>query len=419
MASVDNVIVQNQLRTSSQSGGTLHLKGTGSRQPAVEKALVVQGGASFAGVVTVGTLDVGANATVYGEVIADGGFGNVTTPAVTLNGILTCPAVSTSVFAQQYFIAPGGSNVTGNGTVANPYATIGAGIAAAYAAELTSVCIVLTAGTYTEDVSIDSSIATDITIVGSGPDQVTVQGNIAIAVSSESALSVPGTVSFIGLAIAGKLWDFSQLIERKLVVENCSVTSTALDNAGPSVLFLSGHLWMSNSVVTCTGNGENPFNDSAMICLAIDATVKNSHFVFSVTDGTSEGVATSVILQNGSVSSCTFDLLLANDNLKEAYVCVFAGFEGPTDTVILQDSFLNLTIESQDLPPNDSITGVYNSAASASYFIRNTFNVKGTAPSAPVVYNDNSFGSTYSQGNVALPGSLTGFSTPPTVLATI
>jgi hypothetical protein len=428
MASVDNLIVQNQLRTSSQSGGTLHLKGTGSRQPAVEKALVVQGGASFAGVVTVGTLEVGANATVYGEVTADGGFGNVTTPAVALNGILTCPAVSTPAFAQQYFVAPAGSDVTGNGTVANPFATIGAGIAAAYAAEVASVCIVLAAGTYTEDVSIDSSIATDITIVGSGREETKLNGNIAIGVSSELDLSVAGTVCIMGLGIVGKVWEVSFSAERQLIIDSCNIESTNFNNSGPTVLFqcsdstfetLFGVLKMSHCLVNCTGNNQNiAYYDTTFTCLAKELVLRNCNFTYECISETlisNPACANINIFTSCNANTCTFDLKLANDTPGQAFSLILQQFYySPTSVLLLENCTVNLFI-TNIIGYTSNIFGVYTNTA-YSYFIKNTFNVQRGIAGIKAVFN---FGSTYTQGNVALPGSSTGFERPFITIQTI
>lgn len=420
MASIDNLIVQNRLRTSLQSGGTLHLKGTGSRQPAVEKALVVQGGGTFAGIVTVGTLDVGANATVYGEVTADGGFGDVTTSAVTLDGVLTCPAVSTPAFAQQYFVAPGGNNTTGNGTVANPFATVGAAIAAAYAAAGSSACIVLAAGTYTEDVSIDSSVATDITIVGSGREEVLLQGNVAIGKGTPSSISVPGTVSILGLSIFGKIWDISELADNELVISNCNVTDGGIvfySYDGESNVY--GTLRMTNCNVTCTENQNPFFVDAALFCYSKHAILNNCQFTYVSTtieeiyraQGATVSALTSI------VNDCTFNLALANDFVHNGFSCFFNDFfYSPEATLTLKNCTVNLQITNVIGYLLFSISGVYTNAA-YSYVIDNTFNVQRGIGGFPAVYN---YGiSTYTQGNVALPGSLTGYGNATTPLVTI
>jgi len=415
MASVDNLIVQNQLRTSVQSGGTLHLKGTGSRQPAVEKALVVQGGASFAGVVTVGTLDVGANVTVYGEVTADGGFSDVTTTAVTLDGVLTCPAVSTPAFARQYFVAPGGNATTGNGTVANPFASIGAALAAAYAAADTSACIVLAAGTYTESVSIDSSLATDIAIVGRGREEVTLYGNVVIDVGPGTGIGVLGTVSIMGISIFGKLRDsiYFQQVERQLVVKDCNVTSTGL---GPAVWFGHGNagtLHMIGCNIYCTAPAG--FVNVALFCVSLNCILTNCKLTFASIAELNLGSALVANIGSASVSvtNCTFNLLLANNRVQQARCCLCS----PGNSLLFQECTLNVQIA------NDSglpflIDGIFVNLTDYSYFIKNTFNVQCVSGIGNAVLN-NGAGAYYSQGNVALPGSLTGYSNPVTPLATI
>ena len=403
MISVDNLVVRNKLVTSSQTGGTLHLLGTGSRQPAVEKALLVQGGATIAGVLTAGTLDVTANATVYGEVTADGGFGAVSTAAVTLNGLLTCDAVSTALFANEFYVAPGGSDVTGDGTVANPFATIGKAV---LVGEEVRGTIILQPGTYVEDVVVQSCM----TLVGKG--DVVIRGDVRISISSAIT---PGTVALLSLRVEGQVTDrvFAPALagDHVLVMTDCTVAYTGNGTAiAISGTAASTH-YLTNCRIDATLAAEEVYME-ALKCETGTATLTKCHFRMHTPTASAVEGAVVRLSCDARMDDCTVSLDVGTVTSFNAYLCQLLGV-GKVYTVV--GSTFNFTAEA---PIGGTVYGAYVfvQANTTAYFVRNVFNLQDTT-SGGAVYNN---GSAYTLGNVALAGSVTGFTgNLATPLATI
>ena len=405
---VDNLIVQNRLQTSTQTGGTLTLEGTGSRQPAVEKALLVQGGGTIAGVLTVGTLDVTANATVYGLVTADGGFGAVHTAAVTLNGILTCAAVNTALFALQFYVAPGGSDVTGNGTITSPFSSVGAAVAAAEADPDNTAprCIVLQPGTYTENVLIQSCLA----VVGNG--DVAIEGNVRIFIAPGA--TPPGIISLHGIRIEGRIRDSPLGLvsgDHTLVLSGCTVNSRSTFAA--AVLVNPGEAavtcYITNCALTTVATGTYLVPALHVYGTRTSAILTGSTFTVNTTVAT---VKIDVLRLGCDVrmEGCTLALTANVDGLEATLCRVFSTGRA----LSVRDCTFTFTALDSSVSPA-FLTAVSYDETDA-YFIRNLFSSNGVGGQA---VTNGATGTAYTQGNVSLPGSFTGFAYATTNLAVL
>ena len=357
---------------------------------------------------TVGTLDVTANATVYGLVTADGGFGAVHTAAVTLNGILTCAAVNTALFALQFYVAPGGSDVTGNGTITSPFSSVGAAVAAAEADpdNTAPMCIVLQPGTYTENVRIQSCLA----VVGNG--DVAIEGNVRISIAQGA--SPPGIVSLHGIRIEGRIIDSPLGLvsgDHTLVLSGCTVNCSSIFAAAVAVLVNPGEAAVTCYITDCavTTNKEAGIFALLVHGTRTSAILTGSTFTVNTTAATVE----IDVLRLGCdvrMEGCTLALTANVDGLQATLCRVFSTGRA----LSVRDCTFTFTALDSSVSPV-LLTAVSYDETDA-YFIRNLFSSNGVGGQA---VTNGATGTTYTQGNVSLPGSFTGFAHAITNLAVL
>jgi hypothetical protein len=276
---VNDLTVLNKLTSGNQIGGTLTLQGIGSRQPATEKALVVNTGAIFGGLVTIGSLAVG-DLEVLGNVTATH-FGPIVTDSITAENFVQCPRLSTSIFSRTYYVAISEVPIVGlgipNGSATNPFTSIQNAIIAGTAAfPGANIQIVVAAGVYEEDVTISSY--TTILASTRNPSDTIIIGNVLIDVVTHS--SSPKVVTLEGLRVNGQI-SCSGSNAYDLVLNNCAIypdlsACGLLIDASNVSAYLSGVQFVSTAVaIPCFINISASKSVSIVNCL-FNATINSS-----------------------------------------------------------------------------------------------------------------------------------------------
>jgi len=187
-----------------------------------------------------------------------------------------------SAFSQTIYIDPSGNDVSGDGTVGNPYRTITQGIAVAAAGNT----IQLGSGTYNELVVIDKSV----TIDGVNANQATVNYTGAIADYSTTATVLPTLFKVTAQNVVIKNIHF--IVQLNIVH---SAIHTSDDASGLEVL---------NNIITASANGLPPFNAAAITALAYgrrNAIALNPSIIYGASKYTAAPFGLSNVKVSGNV----------------------------------------------------------------------------------------------------------------------
>ena len=196
-AVVNNLSVLGNLQSTTAVGGGLTVSGGSEPVP-----LTVLTGAAVQGVLTTPLLECLGNLHTAGTLIASI-TDVVLAPSMAVTGPVTCDALSTYPFSADLYVAPGGNDGSGNGTVGNPFQTIPRALTQVEVTLGTGPkTIHLAPGTYTEDIVINSCVS----IVSRTPDcdacaGTTIAGSVIVAVVRGTADVDTNIVRFKGVRV--------------------------------------------------------------------------------------------------------------------------------------------------------------------------------------------------------------------------
>jgi len=146
---------------------------------------------------------------------------NTTTKKILLNNVEIKPPVQ---FLNNYYVSPNGSNASGTGSISNPWGTISyaMGIINALPAE-TNIIINLSAGTYTENVSITKS---GVSLVGLNPIACVINGDITFNMVQNS--------SFYAVGVLERVQINGTLTHTNNTIYNNTLSISGIISASPS-----------------------------------------------------------------------------------------------------------------------------------------------------------------------------------------
>lgn len=125
--------------------------------------------------------------------------------------------MSSSLYRREWHVSTGsGNDITGNGTLLNPYRTLGAGIAAA--STQGGDQIVLHPGTYIEDVTMGKFNTTICAAQGSNGGEVNLSGTMTVSQS----IAPNSSIRLYGIAVSNLIHNGTG----SLYLENCKVNNT-------------------------------------------------------------------------------------------------------------------------------------------------------------------------------------------------
>jgi hypothetical protein len=408
---VSDLTVRNHLRASFQTGKVLTLTGIGSARPESELGLIVDTGAGFSGQITAGAVDVTGNATVLG-LLAGVEYGPMTATSLSVAGIITTVAAATDLFAYQYYVAPVGDDVYGNGTITNPFQTIGkAVVAAEVAAEVAAVAagyaaaVILCAGTYTENVLLQTGITLSST---SG---AVIAGNVLVSIASDTP---PSTVTLQGLIVRGSVVDRvdGSPVAHNLILERCTISQ--IGDASALVVNAAATVHATDCVIrsVVTGTASAPlalFDD--------DSAVVADRCQFNTT---ASAITDNYVLINqtgvGSMNACVCTLYVETVDASTIAASVLSLDSGQGHTVAACTFTTNYDIVVNGPSSAGDLAGIRVAASTAAYLLGNTFNVSsyGSNINGAAVANDGVV--TTDSANVSLADSLTGIAGAGTVV---
>ena len=392
---VTDLTVRNHLRSSFQTTQLLTLNGIGSTRPELEQALVVHTGAQFSGQVAAGAVEVSGDATVLGLLVG-AEYGPMAAASLDVTGIVSAAGAATDLFAYQYYVAPVGDDVHGNGTITDPYQTVAKAMAAAQADPAPVLkTIVLLAGTYTGNVLVQSCLSL------TSSSGAVIVGNVRVDVLTE------GTVTLQGLTILGSVLDQASsapIAAHNLVLQDCTVHCTV---ASEEVL----------SVFTAAAVRVNGCTIRAILAAPTEAPVLSfsTDVVVTLRDSwiylaaPSVAVGEKVMLLDqagpGSMDGCVFTALIDSANVARLRKLVRLA-SGASHTV--RGCSFNFTAGTVLDGPGGDLAALYLGSGSTLYLLQNTFGVSSSGGYISGEAVRNAGGTVYTQGNVPLAGSLTG-----------
>jgi hypothetical protein len=394
---VTELTVRNVLQSSFQVGKSLYLDGYGSTRPDLEQALIVDTGAQFSGPVTVGAMEVTGDANIAG-LLQTTLYGNIIADSLDVAGLITAVGSSTNLFAPEFYVAPVGDDVYGNGSATNPFQTVAKAIASA--SEIANSTIVLRSGTYPENVLIQSYV----NIIG---QSATIAGNVFVNTASIAGgnialqgLTITGTVNVTGTVAYGVQFTSCNIllenIDRPAIeitgsanitaqVTDCMISSSSTGQLASSVLYVTtGTIFISNSQINVTAASIYTFFNA--VSIYAEGSMVSSEVSLSL-DAISDPDTTISLLDiraTFTFTGCLFALRPVNSFVTYASSCGIR-ITGSSTLTLLRNSF-----------------DVSNVGVTEGYAVDNS------NPSPVVI----------TQGNVSLPNTLTGFATPVTALTT-
>jgi len=397
---VTSLTVRNHLQSSFQVGGTLYLDGYGSARPDLEQALIVDTGAGFSGPVLVGAMDVTGDANIAGLLEATL-YGPIAAATLNVAGTITAVAAATDLFAAEFYVAPIGDDLYGNGSATNPFQTIAKAVAAAMADASASPTIVLRTGTYAENVLLQTYINIDAL-------SATITGSVTIAIDSAPGGtiavrgvtingpvnvqgSVPYSIAFTACnmyleGVDGPALSIGGGSSITAGIDNCSINTTFAGQLSlPSLVVSTGNVTILNSNINVTAD-----------------TVSSIYNAVSIAAGGSMH-ASAVRLYSGSITDPSTTLCLVNISATFTITaCMFATQVLGLSIPILSSCGIR-------------VTGSHTLTAMKNIFANNTAKL---LPPTYAVDNSDPGSTVITQGNVSYPSSFAGYSVPVAQLAT-
>jgi hypothetical protein len=175
--------------------------------------------------------DVSASASVNGDLLIYDSASSIWKNTKTLSGSYTVTgsitasnfvgtligSMSSSLYSREWHVSTGsGNDVTGNGTLLNPYRTVAAGIAAASTQGGDQV--VIHPGTYIEDVTMGKFNTTICAAQGTNGGEVNISGTMIVSQSIAPASSI----RLFGLSV----FNLTHNGTGSLFLENCKINNT-------------------------------------------------------------------------------------------------------------------------------------------------------------------------------------------------
>ena len=395
---VTSLTVRNHLQSSFQVGKTLYLDGSGSTRPDLEQALIVDTGAQFSGPVLVGAMNVTGNAHIAG-LLETTLYGKVSASSLHVAGIISAVAAATNLFAAEFYVAPIGDDLYGNGSATNPFQTIAKAVAVA-SAEANASTIVLRTGTYAENVLLESYIniiAQSATITGSLNINIdaTAGGTIAVqGVSINGPVTVQGSVPY-SIVFTGRNVYLKNVDGPAMAILGGSSINTKISKCNINTSF-AGQL-SSPALIVSTGS-------VSIADTSIDVTAGTLLGIYNAVSIAAEGsmLASAATLHSGSISDAGTALCLLNISATFAVIgCVFA-------IEVLGLSVLVFSKCGVRISGNQTLTLLKNVFNANVAHVLVTYVVDNSDPASTVI----------TQGNVSYINSCSGFFTPVPELAT-
>ena len=298
---VADLTVRNHLRASFQTGKLLTLTGIGSAAPELELGLIVDTGAEFSGQVTAGAVEVSGDATVLG-LLAGVEYGPMAATSLEVAGIITAVAAVTALFAYQYYVAPVGDDVYGNGTITDPFQTIGKAVATAEAADAAGhvAAVILCAGTYTEDVLLQTGITL------SSSSGAVIAGNVRISIAAGTRTD---TVTLQGVTVHGSVVHGGVLeptsAAHDLVMRECTISQVGDVHALEATA--DAHVYATDCIFRTAVTGTAALGPQVLLDDETVYTFTGCAFDFAA-DALEVGFTQVFLAGAGSVTACVFTL---------------------------------------------------------------------------------------------------------------
>jgi hypothetical protein len=225
-----------------------------------------------------------------------------------------------------YYVAKGGNDTTGLGTILSPYLTVQKAIQVCETAyDGTPRVIHLSSGTYSENITISKP---RISIIGEGasmnPDTgSSISGNTFIYLTDGNSDLNNNNIYFSGLLLSGQVLDqtfgivhrviitncylyatndcltvnTAFTLDYRVIINNCTISNSSSSATDPLMLFKgAGMISITNSKITSKGNSQKTVNIADNV--RVDTIAQN----ILTSDGTGNNVAVSIFHHQSSTT---------------------------------------------------------------------------------------------------------------------
>lgn len=293
--------------------------------------------------------DVSASAAVNGDLLIYDSSSSIWKNTKTLSGSYTVTgsitasnfvgtligSMSSSLYNREWHVSTGsGNDITGNGTLLNPYRTVGAAITAA--STQGGDQIVIHPGTYIENVTMGKFNTTICAAQGTNGGEVNFSGTMTISQSIAPASSI----RLFGLSIFNLTHDGTG----SLYLDNCKINNTF--TKATTAYFRANNCDFNKNISIVSG-GLAEFQGGSQSASGSSFTINNSSAFVTIRDS----IATySPVLISGTlgINDCA---LIATSSGGSAVTSI-----SPSSTVQLVDS---TTLDTNGLPTKVAIGGLF------------------------------------------------------------
>jgi hypothetical protein len=245
-------------------------------------------------------------------------------------------SVSSSLYRREWHVSTGsGNDITGNGTLLNPYRTLGAGIAAA--STQGGDQIVLHPGTFIEDVTMGKINTTICAAQGSNGGEVNFSGTMTISQS----IAPNSSIRLFGIAVSNLIHNGTG----SLYLENCKINNTF--TKATTAYFQSTNCDFNKDILIVSG-GLTSFQGGTQSTSGSSFTINDPNAFVTIRDS----IATySPVLISGTLglNDCA---IIATSSGGPAVTSI-----SPSSVIVMVDS---TTLDTSQLPTKVTIGGFFS-----------------------------------------------------------
>ncbi len=315
--------------------------------------------------------------------------------------------------AFEYFVATNGNDLTGDGSMEAPFATIQKAVDIAEAAVGAAVVYVST-GTYSENVLIERG---DIAIQGAsesseGVNGTIVVGLISVSINTGTSDLFGNQVILKGLFISGGISDTTASVQHTLILEDCRIDTENLDSYAISVsgTVADQRTYLTNCRITQTATAAT--TNALVLCNTGRLLVDMCNFTVRTTSSCVSVGGTAFIAQ---FSLSTLESAYTG-NIPQPIVSISSSSTSPHNIALNSFSLPSATakLQSSGIAFVRATVGV-----SVGVLLNNFFNIAGTSSATDVITKN--VGTTLFlqiSGNQAVTGTSSGITAGTTVSIT-